>query len=122
MSRCPECKNEFVQPFCCATCGAQKLYDQTLRTAEQRAELAEAQLKDALKLLAEARKGRDEATVVVPREATLSMHNAAAFSNAYKPPYLELCENGTIRIRHGAPDWTKVYRVMLAAAPREGKT
>jgi hypothetical protein len=28
---CPGCKNQFVQPFVCTTCGAQKLYDETVR-------------------------------------------------------------------------------------------
>lgn len=28
---CPDCRNQFVQPFKCTTCGAQKLYDATLR-------------------------------------------------------------------------------------------
>lgn len=31
MSQCPDCRNEFVQPFVCATCGAEKLYDATVR-------------------------------------------------------------------------------------------
>ena len=38
MSRCPDCRNEFVQPFVCATCGAQKLYDVTLRSAQDEIE------------------------------------------------------------------------------------
>lgn len=29
---CPDCKCQFVQPFVCTTCGAQKLYDVTVRT------------------------------------------------------------------------------------------
>lgn len=29
---CPDCKNQFVQPFKCTTCGAQKLYDATVRS------------------------------------------------------------------------------------------
>ena len=33
MNRCPDCKNKFVQPFTCTTCGAQKLYDATLAEA-----------------------------------------------------------------------------------------
>lgn len=41
---CPDCKNVFLQPFRCTTCGAQKLYDTTLRQAKQRAERAEADL------------------------------------------------------------------------------
>jgi hypothetical protein len=31
LHRCPGCKNQFVQPFVCTTCGAQKLYDETVR-------------------------------------------------------------------------------------------
>lgn len=31
MSQCPDCRNEFVQPFVCTTCGAEKLYDATVR-------------------------------------------------------------------------------------------
>lgn len=27
---CPDCKNTFLQPFVCTTCGAQKLYDNTV--------------------------------------------------------------------------------------------
>jgi hypothetical protein len=29
---CPDCKCQFVQPFKCTTCGAQKLYDATVRS------------------------------------------------------------------------------------------
>lgn len=29
---CPGCKCQFVQPFVCTTCGAQKLYDVTVRS------------------------------------------------------------------------------------------
>ena len=32
---CPDCKNTFLQPFRCTTCGAQKLYDATLANAER---------------------------------------------------------------------------------------
>ncbi len=28
---CPDCKNTFLQPFVCTTCGAEKLYDATVR-------------------------------------------------------------------------------------------
>ena len=48
---CPDCKNVFLQPFRCTTCGAQKLYDTTLRQAEQRAERAEAELAAARALM-----------------------------------------------------------------------
>lgn len=30
---CPDCKNQFIQPFVCTTCGAKKLYDAELNTA-----------------------------------------------------------------------------------------
>jgi hypothetical protein len=29
---CPDCRNQFVQPFVCTTCGAQKLYDATVKS------------------------------------------------------------------------------------------
>lgn len=45
MSQCPSCKNEFVQPFVCATCGAEKLYDATLKTAQDQADMWEADAK-----------------------------------------------------------------------------
>jgi hypothetical protein len=32
LHKCPDCRNEFVQPFKCTTCGAQKLYDVTVRS------------------------------------------------------------------------------------------
>jgi hypothetical protein len=32
LHRCPDCKNQFVQPFVCTTCGAEKLYDETVRS------------------------------------------------------------------------------------------
>ena len=31
---CPLCRNEFLQPFVCTTCGAQKLHDHTTDTLE----------------------------------------------------------------------------------------
>ncbi len=43
MSRCPDCKNEFVQPFVCTTCGAEKLYDATVVTLQNRLAAAQAQ-------------------------------------------------------------------------------
>lgn len=29
---CPDCRNTFLHPFVCTTCGAQKLYDETVRS------------------------------------------------------------------------------------------
>lgn len=33
---CPDCKCQFVQPFKCITCGAEKLYDTTVRQQAER--------------------------------------------------------------------------------------
>ena len=54
---CPSCKNHFVQPFTCISCGAETLRDNTMRSLEKevlelRQQLAEAEaqnreLKDA---------------------------------------------------------------------------
>jgi hypothetical protein len=32
---CSSCGNEFLQPFVCTTCGAQKLHDETVRVLEK---------------------------------------------------------------------------------------
>lgn len=32
---CPTCRCQFVQPFVCTTCGAEKLYDATVRSQAQ---------------------------------------------------------------------------------------
>ena len=45
MSQCPSCKNEFLQPFVCTTCGAEKLYDATLKTARDQSDVWEADAK-----------------------------------------------------------------------------
>lgn len=49
MNVCPECKNVFAQSFVCTTCGSEKLYDATLKYAQQRAEKAERELAAALR-------------------------------------------------------------------------
>lgn len=51
MNRCPDCRNLFVQPFTCTTCGAQKLYDETVRSLHGRCETLEARLAEALRVL-----------------------------------------------------------------------
>lgn len=56
---CPECRNTFMQPFVCTTCGAQKLYDTTLRTAMLRAEKAEHEIERLRTELADAIKAID---------------------------------------------------------------
>lgn len=45
MSECPSCKNEFMQPFVCTTCGAEKLYDATLASITERRDQLEQRLK-----------------------------------------------------------------------------
>jgi len=59
MNTCPDCRNDFVQPFVCTTCGAEKLYDETVRS--QAAELAalRARVAEAERLVAELRKTED---------------------------------------------------------------
>jgi|HubBroStandDraft_4_1064222.scaffolds.fasta_scaffold01735_8 hypothetical protein len=47
---CPDCKNQFVQPFTCITCGAQRLYDETVR---QQGRQIEAQADEIERLTAE---------------------------------------------------------------------
>jgi hypothetical protein len=42
---CPDCKCQFVQPFVCTTCGAQKLYDETVRSQGRMIERLHAQLR-----------------------------------------------------------------------------
>lgn len=44
---CPDCGNSFVQPFVCITCGAQKLYDETVRTQADEIQRLRSQLKEA---------------------------------------------------------------------------
>ena len=51
---CNDCRNEFNQPFVCITCGAQKLYDTTLKSAETRADRAELRAEKLARKLAAA--------------------------------------------------------------------
>ena len=45
--KCPDCKNEFIQPFRCVTCGAEKLYDATVATLQQQNDALRSQLDEA---------------------------------------------------------------------------
>ena len=54
--RCPDCRNEFVQPFVCTTCGAQKLYDATLKSAQDEIERLRALLVECRPSMVEHRK------------------------------------------------------------------
>jgi hypothetical protein len=45
MNTCPDCKCQFVQPFKCITCGAEKLYDTTVRSQEAHIRELEAEVK-----------------------------------------------------------------------------
>jgi len=56
---CPVCRNEFMQPFCCTTCGAQKLYDITLKTAHSRIAALEAEAEKRAKWNEELAKAND---------------------------------------------------------------
>lgn len=51
MNTCPDCKCEFVQPFRCATCGAQKLYDHTVTSQQQTIDALRARVAEQAKLL-----------------------------------------------------------------------
>jgi hypothetical protein len=41
---CPDCKNQFAQPFTCITCGAQRLYDETVRQQGRQIETQAAEI------------------------------------------------------------------------------
>lgn len=41
---CPDCRNGFYQPFVCITCGAQKLYDETVRSQAAQIESLQSEL------------------------------------------------------------------------------
>ena len=49
--KCPDCHNEFVQPFVCTTCGAQKLYDVTVTHLHEQNESLRSRLAEAERLL-----------------------------------------------------------------------
>jgi len=55
---CPDCKNSFLQPFTCATCGAEKLYDATVETLRNQLATAIEQRDKAIEALKEIRKRR----------------------------------------------------------------
>lgn len=55
---CPDCRCRFVQPFKCTTCGAQKLYDETVRS--QAAEI-ERLTRENTELLRAAREWQEDA-------------------------------------------------------------
>lgn len=48
---CPDCRNQFVQPFKCTTCGAQKLYDNTVTSQASTIESLRKQLDEAASLV-----------------------------------------------------------------------
>jgi hypothetical protein len=49
--QCPNCKNEFVQPFRCTTCGAQKLYDATVTSLQARNDALAERLAEAERIM-----------------------------------------------------------------------
>lgn len=48
MHLCPSCKNRFVQPFVCITCGAEQLYDTTVRSQAETIVLLRGLLRECL--------------------------------------------------------------------------
>jgi hypothetical protein len=50
---CSSCRNSFMQPFVCTTCGAQKLYDATLATVAAQRDEANQKLGLAVEALKE---------------------------------------------------------------------
>jgi hypothetical protein len=48
---CPDCRNQFGQPFVCTTCGAQKLYDHTVTTQAETIQRLTRQLDEAASLV-----------------------------------------------------------------------
>ena len=55
--KCPSCRNEFLQPFVCTTCGAQKLYDATVTSLQESNDALAARLADAAQTEARLRRG-----------------------------------------------------------------
>jgi multidrug resistance efflux pump len=53
---CPSCKCHFVQPFVCITCGAEKLYDATVRSQQDTITSLRSQLSAATAALEAAQK------------------------------------------------------------------
>ncbi|MCR4300656.1 MAG: hypothetical protein NUV51_03525 [Sulfuricaulis sp.] len=98
---CPDCRNEFLQPFKCTTCGAQKLYDCTLRSAEERAAELERALAAAtaeasdLKAKLDAANGaievwqREAQSAMAEAEHWKRMHECAQNANAYRQSAIE---------------------------------
>jgi hypothetical protein len=91
----------------------------------RRDDIAEAtdieEIQDEIRALPEAPQAEKpaipEGWKLVPIRATLPMHNAAAFSEEYRPAAVELDDNGRLKVWSRCPDWSKVYDIMLAAAP-----
>jgi hypothetical protein len=54
-TKCPACKNTFLQPFVCVTCGAEKLYDATVASQEAAIAALKAEIEQHRVLLVEAR-------------------------------------------------------------------
>jgi hypothetical protein len=101
MNRCPDCKNEFLQPFVCTTCGAEKLYDATLANTQSE--------------LATAIEQRDEMRLAL-RELT------GAFADYGGPTYANVYKNALIALGWTAATGECETRAMsIAAAIRAQK-
>jgi len=57
--------------------------------------------------------------MVVPVNPTISMHNAAALAGIYEAPRISMNEDGYVRVLHACPDWSRVWRSMIEASPRQ---
>lgn len=76
---------------------------------------AERDLRTILEM--ERAKGIPKGWKLLPDSATVSMHNAAAFGQLYVPARIEHDDDGFLRLEQRCPDWSRVYRVMVDAAP-----
>lgn len=64
------------------------------------------------------RQGLPSGWIAVPVTPTIAMHNAAALGDIYTPPTITYDEySGNLRLHHGAPDWSRAWRLMVEAAP-----
>ncbi len=55
--------------------------------------------------------------MAVPVNPTIAMHNAAATGELYEAPVVKMDDDGYLRVIHACPDWSSVWRKMIAAAP-----
>jgi hypothetical protein len=81
MSECPECHNQFVQPFVCTTCGAAKLYDATVTSLQARNDALRARVAECEGALADIAFS-DEMSLQVAKSKARRVYNARATESA----------------------------------------